>query len=119
MTAEGFRPYPTRQELAALLRGEPVRLREPETGSLGPLPALLVAKWCPFTMPAGAFWKEAADVAGIELRLLDPESAEGTKVMEAARVAGVPCLIAAPDRLYYGLAYSLEEARAILEGGGP
>ena len=36
------------------------------------------------------------------LRILDVESDEGERLMDAAEVAGVPCAVAGPGKLLYG-----------------
>jgi hypothetical protein len=38
----------------------------------------------------------------VPLRILDAESDEGERFMDAADVAGVPCAVAGPGRLLYG-----------------
>ena len=78
------------------------------------LPALVTAHWCPFTLAAEDFWKEATQAVGLPLRVLDAESDEGKSFMCTLKVAGVPCLVAAPERLLYGLNLSLEEAKTFL-----
>ncbi len=82
---------------------------EPE---LGALPTLVTAPWCPFTLPARQLWEQAARDADRELRLLDIETDEGARL----GVAGVPCLVAAPDRLVYGTQLSAKEATDVLGG---
>jgi hypothetical protein len=38
----------------------------------------------------------------VPLRILDAESDEGERLMDAADVAGVPCVVTGPGRLLYG-----------------
>ena len=86
---------------------------EPE---LGALPSLVSAPWCPFTLPARQLWEQAARDAGRELRRLDIETDEGARLAVAVGVAGVPCLVAAPDRLVYGIQLGAKEAADVLGG---
>jgi hypothetical protein len=78
------------------------------------LPTLVTANWCPFTLAAEKFWREATQAVGLPLRVLDAESNEGKSFMGTVKVAGVPCLVAAPERLSYGLNLSLDEAKIFL-----
>ena len=81
---------------------------------LGSLPALITARWCPFTVPADNFWRTAARRAGVTLRILDAESEEGSQVMVAAGVAGVPCALISPEQKRYGMELTPAEAEAFL-----
>lgn len=60
-------------------------------------------------------WNEAARAVGVTLRVVDAESEAGAQVMAAANVAGVPCCVGAPDRKFYGVYLSPEEATAFLQ----
>ncbi|MGR3221414.1 MAG: hypothetical protein ACUZ8H_16580 [Candidatus Anammoxibacter sp.] len=84
-------------------------------GSTNDLPTLVVASWCPFTLPATELWKNAATAVGLTLKVVDAESEEGEQVMAGANVAGVPCLVAAQDRKYYGTQISEDEAKSFLK----
>lgn len=86
-----------------------------EASSIGSLPALVTAEWCPFTLTAVNLWMEAAQSVGLTLRVVDAESEEGEEVIFAANVAGVPCLVATPERLFYGLRFSPSEAKSFLQ----
>jgi len=57
---------------------------------------------------------EATQAVGSPLRVLDAESDEGKSLIGTVNVAGVPCLVAAPERLFYGLNLSLDEAKSFL-----
>lgn len=97
-----------------MLQGNPVLAHEMVAGSLGRVPVLVTAVWCPFIPTATTLWREAARVVGQTLRTVDGETEEGAQVIVAAGVAGVPCLVAAPDRLFYGIQFSASEAESIL-----
>jgi hypothetical protein len=86
-----------------------------EVSSVGDLPTLVTAEWCPFTLTAKDLWMEAARGIGLTLRVVDAESEDGAQVMVAANVAGVPCLLAAPDRLFYGVQISPAEMKSFLQ----
>ncbi len=58
---------------------------------------------------------EATRAIGLSLRVVDAGSEEGAQVMAAASVAGVPCLVAAPDRLFYETQFSRSEAKTFLQ----
>jgi hypothetical protein len=85
-----------------------------EKSSVGTLPTLVTANWCPFTLTGEDFWMEATQAVGSPLRVLDAESDEGKSLMGTVNVAGVPCLIAAPERLFYGINLSLDESKSFL-----
>jgi len=85
-----------------------------EKSSVGTLPTLVTANWCPFTLTAENFWMEATQAVGSHLRVLDAESDEGKSLIGTVNVAGVPCLVAAPERLFYGINLSLDEAKSFL-----
>jgi hypothetical protein len=78
-------------------------------------PVLLTAEWCPFTLAAASFWNIAASAVGLKLRVLDAETREAAKVMVSAGIAGVPCLVASPGRLRYGLGLGLADAISFLQ----
>ena len=84
-------------------------------GSVDGLPTLVVAPWCPFTLPATELWKKAATAVGLTLKVVDAESEEGEQVMAGAGVAGVPCLVAAQDRKYYGIQIPEDEAKSFIK----
>ena len=105
-------------ELASILQNKPGPPPKTVAGSIGNLPVLVTANWCPFTLTATNAWMEAARAVGLMLRVLDAESEEGEQVMMAARVPGVPCLVAAPDRLFVGTQFSPSEAEAFLQPAG-
>jgi hypothetical protein len=79
-------------------------------------PTLIIGPWCPFTLQASPFWHEVANRCGIALREVGVESDEGPSIIQAAGVAGVPCIIAAPGRHYYGYQVSPSKAAAFLLG---
>src|SRR5262245_8938648 len=79
-------------------------------------PTLITGPWCPFTAPAAPFWREVARRCGLTMREVSVESPEGTAIVYGAGVAGVPCVLAAPGRLYYGYQVSATEAAAFLRG---
>jgi hypothetical protein len=66
-------------------------------------------------LTAVELWNEAARAVGVTLRVVDAESEAGAQVMAAANVAGVPCCVATPDRKFYGVYLSPEEATAFLQ----
>jgi hypothetical protein len=116
MTAVGYRPFPQQSEIAMILGGPPPHRARPPPGPIGELPALITADWCPFTVQATRFWQNAAAAAGLALRVLDAESDEGGRVMDAAQVAGVPCAIAATGERVYGYQHTPLEAERFLLG---
>jgi len=63
-------------------------------------------------------WDKTARTVGLSLRVVDVESEEGEQVIAAANVAGVPCLIAAPDRKFHGIQISPDEAKSLLQPAG-
>jgi hypothetical protein len=73
-------------------------------------PLLVTAPWCPFTVPATRFWRDAAASCGFALRVVDAEAEEGASAIANTEAAGVPCAIAGPGRLHYG--YQLSPALA-------
>jgi len=77
----------------------------------------VTAPWCPYTLPATRFWRDAAASVGRELAMVDAERDEGAGIITGAGIAGVPCLVAGPGRLRYGYQLSFEEARAFVSGG--
>jgi hypothetical protein len=103
-------------EIQALCQGKPIPItpRKIETPTIVDFPLLVTANWCPFTSTAKDFWYEAAQAAGITLTIVDAEDEDGTQVMVSASVAGVPCLMVAQDRLFYGLRYNASEASSLL-----
>jgi hypothetical protein len=78
-------------------------------------PILVTAKWCPYTLPAIRFWEEACRCSGLPLRIYYAGHEHGDKIVVTANVAGVPCLIANPKTLYYGLKKNLSEASSFLK----
>jgi len=113
-TTEGYRPYPTEPEILAWLKGDRVPHPRRSEGKLGGLPALVTAGWCPFSPNAVALWGDAARELDIDLRVVDAATTAGEQLIASANVAGVPCLVAAPDRLAHGLQHSPADARAFL-----
>jgi hypothetical protein len=77
---------------------------------------LVTAEWCPYTVSVTHFWQEAARSAEVPLRVLDAESDEGERVMDAAEVAGVPCAVAGRGRLLYGYQPTPFQAQRFLTG---
>lgn len=112
--AEGFRPYPPAHEVLAGLKSTSSSPKQIE-GPVIDYPTLVTANWCPFTLTAKSFWNEAAIDAGLTLKVVDAETEEGAQIIVSAGVAGVPCLVAAPDRLLYGLQCSPSEAISFLQ----
>jgi hypothetical protein len=100
--------------MASVVKGEQVRLLDMGKGSIGTLPILITADWCPFTLTAENFWTKAAQSVGLTLRVLNAESDEGKRIMSTVNVTGVPCLIAAPERLFYGMNINFDEATSFL-----
>jgi len=78
-------------------------------------PILVTAEWCPYTLPAIRFWEEAANSVGLPLSVYYAGLEDGDKIAASANVAGVPCLIASPEKLYYGLNINLSEAGSFLK----
>ena len=70
--------------------------------------------WCPFTNPAEHLWREAAEAAGVELRIVMAGSDEGASVIAAHAVRGVPCVLVSEEKRHYGM-LSPDEARAFLK----
>jgi hypothetical protein len=68
---------------------------------------------------AESLWSEAARAVGRTLRVVDAEGDAGGRVMVAADVAAVPCLVAARDRVCYGIHHSPAEAEAFLQESLP
>ncbi|BBD07168.1 thioredoxin family protein [Desulfovibrio ferrophilus] len=77
-------------------------------------PTLITADWCPLSKAAGAFWKEAAHMAGCRLRILQIDSDEGRRVATEENIAGVPCLVLSTSLHVYGLSLSRSDAAALL-----
>lgn len=111
MTAEGFRPHPSIEELLGQQS-----VPQPQPPKHAPAyPLLVTAKWCPFTLKAAEFWSEAAKAAGQTLTIVDAGSDEGRAALLHANGAGVPCVATAPGRLIHGImTVSAEEARSFL-----
>jgi hypothetical protein len=86
-----------------------------EVGPIQSYPVLLTGEWCPFTLAAASFWDIAVSAVGLKLRVLDAEIREAAQVMVSAGIAGVPCLIAYPGRLRYGLGLGLADAISFLQ----
>lgn len=84
---------------------------------MGPLPALVTAAWCPFTLTAENFWRDAARATGVTMRVVNADTEEGRRIIAAADVAGVPCAINPAGAKRYGLQLTPEEAARFLTGG--
>jgi|GEM_PF-3108924 hypothetical protein len=90
--------------------------RQDNAESIGVLPVLVTATWCPFTATAASFWGDATESVGLPLRVVDLAADEGEQLARAARLQGVPCLMApgaklhSGARLHYGLGLSHEQA---------
>src|SRR5262245_54024355 len=82
----------------------------------GHFPILITGPWCPFTVPAEPFWRQAAHRCGLKLREVSADSDEGASIIDTAGVAGVPCVMAAPGRLLYGYQLSPSQAADFLLG---
>ena len=109
---------PSSLDIQAALSGKEPHFARPPPGPVGDLPALITADWCPYTVQVTRFWREASRVASVPIRILDAESDEGTRVMDGAHLAGVPCAVAGPGRLLYGYPSTpLEGARFLTEAG--
>jgi hypothetical protein len=78
-------------------------------------PALVTADWCPYTLPAIRFWEEAANSSGLSLNVAHAHSEQGKNILGNMNVAGVPCLIANPKALFYGLQITYTEAVTFLK----
>lgn len=115
LTAEGFRPYPLMNEMVAMLQGKEIPPPKTIVGSIESFPTLVLGDWCPFTLTATDLWKEAANAVGLSLEIVQAKSEEGEKVMVEADVAGVPCLVTAPDRKFYGIHISPSNAKSFLK----
>jgi hypothetical protein len=96
------------------MEGRQIRFDPIEKSSIGTMPILITADWCPFTLAADNFWTTAAQSAGLTLGTFFADSDEGKRMMSTFKVAGIPCLIAAPGRLFYGLNISRDEATSFL-----
>ncbi len=66
-------------------------------------------------MAATSFWQDACTAVGLTLQIVDADTEEGTKLIVSVGIAGVPCLVAALDRLYHGFQISDDEAKAFLQ----
>jgi hypothetical protein len=115
LTAEGFRPYPRVREIINHIDGKSVIFPEINREVNVIYPTLVTAQWCPYTMPAIRVWEEAASFVGLHLRVFYAGTIEGDEIIATANVAGVPCLIANPKTLYYGLDINSFEARSFLK----
>ena len=115
MTAEGFRPYPRVREIINHIDGRSVTFPEINREPNVIYPILVTAKWCPYTLPAIRFWEEAAAYVGVPLRVFYAGIEDGDKIVATANIAGVPCLIANPKTLHYGLDINLYEAVSFLK----
>jgi hypothetical protein len=80
---------------------------------------LVTANWCPFTVPATGFWREAAHAEGLPLEVVDAESDQGGRLIATLGIAGIPCVAAGPGRLHYGYQLVSAGARAFLAGASP
>jgi hypothetical protein len=116
MTAVGYRPFPSVSEVRAALAGAAPRFARPPPGPLGDLPVLVTAEWCLYTVPVARSWQEVAGALGVRLRILDAESDDGGRFMDAAEVAGVPCTVGGPGRLIYGFPPAALDARRFFVG---
>jgi glutaredoxin len=105
-------------ETLAILQGKQIHIapKEIEPNTIVDFPLLVSANWCPFTSAAKDFWNEAAQAFGTTLTTVDAQSEEGAQVIISAGIAGVPCLVVAPDRLFYGLWYDASDAKSLLKG---
>jgi len=78
-------------------------------------PIMVLHRWCPFTAPAEQLWRESAEAAGKELRVVFAHSEEGGRSVQALDVRGVPCVVVSTDRRHYGM-MAPDEAIAFLRG---
>ena len=115
MTAEGFRPYPFVKEILMQIQGKSVRFPGKIPGVPMSYPTLVTATWCPYTLTSIKFWEDAASSVGISLNVVHAGTEEGDRIIFSADVAGVPCLIAKPQSVFYGLQISRPEAFAFLK----
>jgi hypothetical protein len=115
LTAEGFRPYPLVNEIRKYLQGKSVEFPQIGPDSNMSYPTLVTATWCPYTLPSIQFWKDTASEVGVSLNVLYAETEEGNRMIVSADVAGVPCLVANPKTLFYGLMISRPEAFSFLK----
>jgi len=115
LTAEGFRPYPRVREIINHIEGKSVTFPEINKEANVIYPILVTAKWCPYTVPSIRLWEEAASSVGLSLRVFYAGFEDGDKIVATANVAGVPCLVANPKTLYYGLNINLSEAVIFLK----
>jgi len=115
LTAEGFRPYPRLREIINHIEGKSVTFPKIPSEKNIIYPTLVTAKWCPYTFTAIKFWEEAATAVRLPLRVFYAGIEDGDKIVAAAHVAGVPCLIANPKTLHYGLNMNLSEAISFLK----
>lgn len=115
MTAEGFRPYPRVQEIVNHINGKSVTFPKINKEATVIYPTLVTAKWCPYTIPAIRLWEEAAAFIELPLKVYYAGTVDGDEIIATANVAGVPCLIANPQKVYYGLDINLSEARSFLK----
>jgi hypothetical protein len=115
LTAEGFRPHPRLREIISHIEDKSVTFPEIPSEKNMIYPILVTAKWCPYTLTAIKFWEEAASSVGLPLRVFYAGIEDGDKIVAASHVAGVPCLIANPKTLHYGLNMNLFEAGSFLK----
>jgi glutaredoxin len=97
------------------LLGRAVKLPKTDSFPIESFPILVTATWCPYTLPAKNFWNKAAESVGLDLKVVDAESEEGSQVISSVKVAGVPCLVIEPDHLIYGIQWSASEAESFLQ----
>lgn len=95
--------------------GRAVKLPKIDSVPIESFPILVTSNWCPYTLTAKNFWYEAADSVGLDLKVVDAESQEGSQLIASVKVGGVPCLIIKPDHMIYGLQLAALEAKALLQ----
>jgi len=97
------------------LCGKPVEIPKISSAATISYPTLVTASWCPFTSPAVSFWEKAVNSAGLSLNVIYADREEAAKTLGYINIAGVPCLIADPKALFYGLQITHTEAVSFLE----
>ena len=117
LTSEGFRRYPLFHEIIAALEGNPPCFdywKAPKDLFIH-YPTLITTRWCIFHDRAIKFWEDVADELNVNLRIVDVAAREGERTLLATNAGGVPCLLAAPERLFYGINISFSEAKSFLQ----
>lgn len=100
------------EEIVAALHGDIVAEPTKQIEQEGNYPALVISLNCAFCPPAKNFWSRVADGVGVDLPVMIVEKEEG--VEQKYDISGVPCLVCGPSEKYYGIDFSVQEAKEIL-----